>query len=163
MCRLLEKVILKILLYSGLSSIIILLRKPPIKDWIIVLSVTGLVSGIVDIILVSKKVLDYPLRLYPKKFKIHFLFDFILCPVVSILYNQVTFKDKALKTILKLFPFTIIHVFLEILAVKYTELIRWKNGWSWYHTFITMNVKYLSIRLFIEMVRKIAKKQKEEK
>ncbi|WP_216828541.1 CBO0543 family protein [Alkalihalobacterium elongatum] len=155
-----EKIVLRIFFCGGLISIpLLLFRKPPIKDWIIVFLFTGIISGIIDMVLVSKNYLSYPKRLFPKKFQIHFLFDYIMCPVVSVAYNQWTYKDKSFRVFLKLFPFTIFHMLLEVLAERYTKLIRWKKGWKWYHTYFSMTLKYFIVRISIYFIRKVSKQQ----
>lgn len=154
-----QKFVLRLLLLGGISSLPFLFKKPPLKDWLLIYSLTAVISGIVDTILISKKYLEYPVRLLPNFFKIHFVFDFVLCPIIMVWYAQLTYKDKLPKIILKLLPFTTIHIIIESIAEKNTHLIKWKNGWHWYHSFITMTIKYLGIRLLIHLVTIISKKQ----
>ncbi len=135
-------------------------KKKPIKDGLIVYLLTALLSALIDHILVGKKLLAYPVRMFSKDFKYHVVFDLLLCPLVSVFYNQITYKDQSIAKIVgKLFLFTIPQLIIEVLAGRYLNMVKWLNGWRWYHTFISMNVKYLVIRGFIQFIRKISRKQ----
>ncbi|MBB5171891.1 CBO0543 family protein [Texcoconibacillus texcoconensis] len=158
-----SKLILKLFLLTGLLLLPVAFKKKPVKDWLIVYLITALVSGITDHILVGKKLLSYPVRLLPRDFKYHILFDWLFCPLMSVFYNQFTYKDKSIFLVVgKLFLLTIPQLFIEVLAGRYFNMIRWKRGWKWYHTFITMNIKYVTIRVFMELIRKLSEKQKTE-
>ncbi|MFP3847225.1 CBO0543 family protein, partial [Priestia filamentosa] len=80
----------------------IILRKPPIKDWIVVYLFNAVTNGIIDKLLTSYNIVKYPVRFVPKIFNIHILFDFLLYPTFTILYNQVTMKDKPFAIFYKL-------------------------------------------------------------
>lgn len=150
-----SKVLLRVFFLLGLFALPVAFKKKPIKDWLIVYLITALSSTLLDIILVEKKFLSYPVRLFPKFFKIHIVFDLFLCPVVSVFYNQFTYKEKSiLRLVGKLFLFTIPQLGIEVLTGRYLKMVKWHKGWKWYHTFISMNIKYLSIRMFIELIRK---------
>ncbi|MFX3623139.1 MAG: CBO0543 family protein [Ectobacillus sp.] len=154
------KLVLRGLLISGLLALPFAFKKKPIKDWMLVYLLTANLSAIIDAVLVEKKMLSYPIRLFPKEFRFHIVFDLLLCPLVAIIYNQFTYKDKSVFGMMwKLLLFTIPQIFIEIVAGRYLNMVRWQKGWKWYHTFITMNVKYLFIRAFIGLVRKVSKKQ----
>lgn len=146
--------VLRMFLLLGLSALPVAFKKKPIKDWLIVYLITALSSVLLDIILVEKKLLSYPIRFFPKTFKFHIVFDLFLCPVVSVFYNQLTYKETSIIHLVgKLFLFTIPQLLIEVLTSRYLKLVKWHKGWKWYHTFISMNIKYLSIRLFIKLVR----------
>jgi hypothetical protein len=155
-----SKLFLRGFLLMGLVLLPFAFKKKPIKDWLIVYLLTSLFSAIINHILVEKKMLSYPVRLFPKQFKFHVVFDLLLCPVICVFYNQFTYTDKSiLRIIWKVFLFSIPQLVIEILAGRYLKMINWHKGWKWYHTFITMNIKYLFIRTFIGLIRKISKMQ----
>ena len=156
-----NKLFLRVLFILNLVFLIpIILRKPPIKDWIVVYLFNAVTNGIIDKLLTSYNIVKYPVRFVPKIFNIHILFDFLLYPTFTILYNQVTMKDKPFAIFYKLL-FLITPAFLvEVWAVSKTHLIKWKKGWNWYHTFISIMFKSLVTRSFIGIIRKISEKQK---
>lgn len=150
-----SKIVLRIFLLLGLFALPVAFKRKPIKDWLIVYFMTAFSSVLLDIILVKRKLLSYPVRLFPKIFKVHIVFDLFLCPVVSVFYNQITYKEKSFHRLVgKLFLFTIPQLIIEVLTGRYLKMVKWHKGWKWYHTFISMNIKYLSIRMFIELIRK---------
>lgn len=137
----------------------IIFRKPPIKDWLLVYLFNAVTNSIADNFLSAYKIVKYPVRFFPKVFKTHILFDFLIYPTFTILYNQATSKDRPFAIFYKLFFFTIPMFLVELWAVKKTGLIKWNKGWKWYHTLISVTIKSLTTRLLIGVVRGIARKQ----
>jgi hypothetical protein len=50
-------------------------------------------------------------------------------------YNQWTLNSKPLGIFLKILPFAIPEVIIETIAERKSNLITWKKGWNWYHSF----------------------------
>ncbi|MDF1510959.1 hypothetical protein PZE06_22770 [Robertmurraya sp. DFI.2.37] len=138
----------------GLVLLPFAIVKRSFKDWIIVYLVSFLGNFFSDKYLVSKGYLKYPLKLFPKS-KIHLPFDFIHYPLILLYYNQWTLNSKPIGIILKLIPFVLPQTIFETIAAKKTNLIKWKNGWSWYHSFISLSLKLLLCRGIISIIRKI--------
>ena len=137
----------------------IICRKPPIKDWLVVYLFNAVTNSIIDNVLSTYKIVHYPVRFLPKIFKTHILFDFLLYPTMTVMFNQMTRKDKPFVIFYKLLLFTIPMLAVEFWAVRKTKLIEWKKGWKWYHTIISVTLKSLFTRLFIGVVRKIDRRQ----
>ncbi|GAA0338063.1 hypothetical protein GCM10008967_30430 [Bacillus carboniphilus] len=127
--------------------------KRSFKDWLIVYLVSLIGNSLADRYLVSKGYLKYNIRPLPKKFKIHLPFDYIQYPLMLLYYNQWTLNSKPIGIFLKLFPFIIPQVIVETIAERKTDLITWKKGWDWYHSFISLIIKFLVCRLIIASVR----------
>ncbi|WBL16948.1 CBO0543 family protein [Sutcliffiella sp. NC1] len=155
-----DKYILRSLFVFGIGLLTFVLRKPPIKDWLLVYLWNAVTNGIIDKVIVSYKIVQYPTRQFPKLFKTNILFDYLLYPTMTIVYNQFTDKDRPSIIFLKLFYFTIPMLLIELWAERKTSLIEFKRSWKWYHSFISLNVKSLVTRLWIGWVRKVAEKQK---
>ncbi|OLS33448.1 CBO0543 family protein [Bacillus sp. MRMR6] len=126
--------------------------KRSFKDWIIVYLVTFIGNFFSDRYLVTKGYLKYPKKLFPK-YKIHLPFDFIQYPLMLLYYNQWTLNSKPVGIFLKLFPFVITQTIIETIASKKTNLIKWKKGWSWYHSLISLMLKMLICRAIIAVIR----------
>lgn len=142
------------------GSLPIVLRKPPIiKDWVLVYLFNAVTNGIIDNIIASLKIVKYPVRLFPKFFETSITFDFFAYPFITILYNQLTYKDKPFAIIYKVFLLAMPMLFIELWAERKTSLIKWKKGWNWYHTFFSIIMKSLATRTFIGAVRKVEKRQ----
>lgn len=151
--------------FLSVSTIIALFLLPfaifkrPLKDWIIVYLVSIIGNSLADRFLVSRGYLSYKIRPFSKRVKIHLPFDYIHYPLMLLYYNQWTLNSKPIGIFLKLFPFVIPQVMVETIAAKKTNLINWKKGWSWYHSFISLVVKLLVCRSIIAMIR-VANKDK---
>lgn len=152
--------ILRGLFVFGISLFAFLLRRPPIKDWLLVFLMNAVTNGIIDKVLVFYRILEYPTRVFPKIFHIHTLFDYLLYPTVTVAYNQLTAKDKPIIIFFKLFLFTIPIILIETWAKKNTGLIKYKKGWRWYHSFISLSLKTLLTRGWMEWIRRMDDKQK---
>lgn len=157
-----EKKLLRLMMVFTLGLVPFLLRKPPIKDWLFVFFLDGLSNGFIDQILVRKNYLKYPVRILPKLFKHHIVFDHILYPTFTIIYNQLTMNDKPLKAFLKLLIIVIPLTGIEFVADRKTHLIKWKRKWTFYHTFIWVMFKSSFTRIIIAVVRKISERQHRE-
>jgi hypothetical protein len=134
---------------------IFIVKKPPVKSNIIIHIMTSILTTTIDQILVKLKFLKYPIRLFPRFFSIHIIFDWLLCPVITIAHFQLSKNDKNWFIIfLKLLIFTTSQLLIEVWAVNKTRLIQWKNGWEWYHTYVSMNIKFFLVRILIHSIEK---------
>lgn len=146
----------KFLLFSMLVSLFLLpfaIIKRPLKDWIIVYLVSIIGNSLADRYLVSKGFLKYKIRPFPKKFSIHLPFDLFHYPLMLLYYNQWTLNSNLFGILLKVFPFIIPQIVIETIAAKKTNLISWNNGWNWYHSFLSLIVKFYLCRLIIGLIR----------
>ncbi|KHF38524.1 CBO0543 family protein [Halalkalibacter okhensis] len=150
----LERLFLRVLLLVTLGILTLLLRKPHTKKWLFIYLFNAITNGIIDKIIGSYNIVVYPTRLLPKLFKIHVLFDFLIYPTISVLYFQVTYKDKAFTVLYKWFYFVLPMLAIELWAEKKTHLIKWKKGWKWYHTLISISLKTLTERFLIGFIMK---------
>jgi len=152
--------LLRIMMVICFGLLPFLLKKPPIKDWLLVFSLNALSNGIVDNIFVKKKYLRYPTRFLPKLFSIHILFDYLIYPTFTIIFNQVTMKDRPIKILMKLLLIVTPLTLIETVAEKKTNMIDWKKNWKWYHTFSFIVFKSSWTRFVIAIVRTISRKQR---
>lgn len=140
----------KMLLIIGLIlTPLIIFKKKPYKRWVTVFVITAISSGITDYILVRKGYLKYPTKLLDKYFNISILFDFIYCPLLNVVYHQISHNDRPLMRVLKVFLITVPQLLLELFFERNTSFLKFKNGWNWKHTFLGMNIKYLAIRILM--------------
>ncbi|SEN85270.1 hypothetical protein SAMN05192533_12321 [Mesobacillus persicus] len=141
----------------GLCLLPFAIIKRPFKDWLIVYLVSIIGNAAADNYLVSKGYLSYPRKLFSRITSIHLPFDFIQYPLILLYYNQWTLNSKPAGVLFKLFPFLVPQILIETIAAKKTKLISWKNGWSWYHSMISLMIKMLVCRGIIALVRVINK------
>jgi len=137
--------------------------KPPRKDWMLAYLFNAASNLAIDKLVVKKQLIEYPVRFLPRIFKTHLLFDLFFYPTVTIIYNQMTYRDKPLNQLFKVFLLSIPLVLIEAWANANSKLIKWKNGWSWYHTFLGITIKSLITRGFVGFARYITSKEKQSR
>nr|WP_052738045.1 CBO0543 family protein [Bacillus sp. SA1-12] len=84
-----EKTVLRVLTVIGTIGCIILMKKPPVKDWLLIFLFKGYLSSILDKLLVRTGYIKYPVNLFGKYFDISFIYDYLLFPISCVYYNQI--------------------------------------------------------------------------
>lgn len=161
MGRTFEKYLLRFLFLFGIASFLNLLRKPPVKDWLLIFFLKGYMSSIFDKVLVREGYITYPTKLF-KKFDVSIIFDYILFPISCIYYNQVTEKAKLSDIIIKLFYFSVPMALGEAWLEKNTQVIHYKKGWTPLKSFTSLSLTFLIVRGIMFWVRKVDVKQQEK-
>lgn len=142
------------LLIFGLLSLITLIRKP-VKDWILCFFFKGFVSGFIDSFVLNKwDKLSYPVRFFPKTFKINILYDLLLFPIACVWFNQWTYRAPIKDIFIKVFFFSIPMTIIETVAEKKTRLLKFKDWTSW-HSLLSLTSTFLLTRGFMGLVRKM--------
>lgn len=97
------------------------------------------ITWLLGLLVVEKKLIKYPYRpFFNNTYKASFCFEYLFYPVLCVLYNlYYPEKRNILVKVLYQCIHTSVIVALEVLIVKYTELIRYKK-WTWYWSFITI-------------------------
>ncbi|MER2059606.1 MAG: CBO0543 family protein [Niallia sp.] len=156
-----EKNILRILCVLGIGSFFNLLRKPPLKDWLIIFLVKSYLASILDNLLVKKGYLTYPVKLL-KTFDVSVLFSYLLFPVTCIYFNQVTKNSNIVGILIKCLFFSVPSALVEHWIEKNTNLIRYKKNWTSTYSFLSIAGTFLLVRFVIALVRKAAIKERKE-
>lgn len=148
-----EKKFLYGLLILSIGILPVLMNRSPKKVWLF----AYLFNAITNIILdkwVTMNFISYPTRLLPKIFNLHILYDALLYPMFTVIFNQLTSKDKLIAIVYKLLFFSVPLTAFEFWAERKTGLIKWRNGWRWYHTFLSVNLKSLFTRGMVSIIRR---------
>ncbi|UOE93599.1 CBO0543 family protein [Alkalihalobacillus sp. LMS39] len=140
---------------TGISILLLpfAIFKRSFKDWMIVFLVGCAGNTIIDRYFVSKGYLKYKVRPLSSKFSIHLPFDTIHYPLALLYFNQWTLNSKPFGILVKLLVLIVPQLIIEIIAEKRTDLITWKRGWKWYHSFLGMALKFLVCRAIIAGIR----------
>lgn len=157
MTQRLEKNVLRFLFVFGVIAFVNLIRKPPVKDWMLIFLFKGYISSIIDTLLVKKGYIIYPVNL-SKSFNISFIFDYLLFPLSCVYYNQLTKKSTIIGILLKTLLFSVPMSLAEHFIEKKTSLIKFKKGWNAFTSFYTLSITFLMTRLFIAIIRKAPNK-----
>ncbi|PKG22614.1 CBO0543 family protein [Niallia nealsonii] len=153
-----EKITLRILCVIGIGSFLNLLRKPPLKDWLIIFLLKSYIASILDNLLVKKGYLTYPVKLL-KTFDVSVLFSYLLFPVSCIYFNQVTKNSSFLGILTKSLLFSVPSALAEHWIERNTNLIKYKKSWTTIHSFISIASTFLIVRFTMSLIRKVASKQ----
>jgi len=153
-----EKITLRILCVIGIASFLNLLRKPPLKDWLIIFLLKSYIASILDNLLVKKGYLTYPVKLL-KTFDVSVLFSYLLFPVSCIYFNQITKSSNVLGILAKSLLFSVPSTLAEHWIERNTNLIRYKKSWTSIHSFISIASTFLLVRLTMILIRTAASKQ----
>ncbi|MGN7400811.1 CBO0543 family protein [Cytobacillus praedii] len=121
--------------------------KDKIREAQLIFLFKQVLTWLFGLIVVEMGLIKYPYRLFFKKAsKSSFSFEYFIYPALSVLYNlHYPEKRKLLVRILfnTLYPSLI--TLLEMIALKYTRLIKYEKDWSWYWSFTSMFItNYLS-------------------
>jgi len=153
-----EKNLLRLLFVVSIGSFFNLIRKPPIKDWLIIFFLKSYIATFVDNLAVRRGYITYPVNLF-KTFDVSVLFSYILFPISCVYYNQVTKNSNFLGIIIKCLLFSIPSTIAEHLIEKNTQLIKYKKSWTSLHSFFSMAFTFLLVRFLIAIIRHFAKEQ----
>ncbi|MGM0903878.1 MAG: CBO0543 family protein [Bacillota bacterium] len=154
----LERFILKFGMTFGILSFPTLFKKPSGKIWFILYLINCLVNWIFDKILVETKQVTYPVRFLPKIFKINVIYDFLVCPYLSVWYCQSTNKSNIKEAIGKLFLYGLPQAAYEIILERKTNALLFIGKWRWFYSlFLVFVVKIISRIMLIFIKRNYEK------
>lgn len=153
-----EKRTLKILWLFGIISFFNLMRKPALKDWLIIFFLKSYIASFLDNILVRKGYIRYPVNLM-KSFDVSVLFSYLIFPVMCVYFNQVTRNLRMPGIMLVSLLFSIPSAIAENWLEKNTKLISYKKSWTSFHSFASIASTFLAVRFLISLIRKIANQQ----
>jgi hypothetical protein len=136
----------------GLLLLIFVVDWRYFRDWVVVFLYKTVLDALWGAAVVNLNLLEYPFRQLPQLYRVSLLFDYWIFPILCVLYNQVTRKQGFRLILSYAVLFSAGMTAIEYPLELYTELIRYYH-WSWYITFITLTVTFLSSRAFIAFYR----------
>ncbi len=154
----LEMNILKALFIISLGLFINLLRKPPIKDWLLVFFLKSYFATFIDNLLVRKGFLKYPVNLI-SGFDISVLFSYLLFPISCVYFNQITKTSSVFDIVKKCLYFSVPSAIAEHFLERKTKLITYKKSWNSYYSFLSIAFSFLIVRALMGMIRSFSKTQ----
>lgn len=107
-------------------------------------SLSWIFSGIT----VELKLIAYPVRFFSYAFRTSFTFEYIIFPVVSVLFNLYFPRNG---TLLKKISYTIAYptvlIIGEVILEKFTDNIEYLQ-WNWFYSWISMLVTLIIVYSF---------------
>lgn len=140
-------------LIIGIALFFYSLRKPPIKDFIIIFLLTSYFSIFLGVIVVEEKMIEYPISFLSNYFSSSLFYEYLLLPVVCIYFYQATYDSRYPSIILKCALYTSVLTIIEVFLERYTDLIEY-HTWTWLHTFISIFFLMLFIRILMKFINK---------
>jgi hypothetical protein len=151
-----DRIILWSMFIIGMVLLIFSLRKPLIKDTILVFIMKAYFSSFIGVIVVEEKMVEYPVRFLSKYFDASILFEYFLYPIMCVYFYQTTYHSSYAGIVLQCALYTAALTIIEVLCEKYTDLITY-HTWTWMHSFISIFLLSLSVRIIVLLLNKIEK------
>lgn len=122
------------------------------RDWVVIFLYKCVIDFIWGSAVVNMKLIKYPFRLLPQYYDTSILFEIWVFPVLCILYNQITRQRGIWPIVYYALLFSAAIVAIEYPLEQYTNLIKYQD-WSWFTSFYTLTITFLSSRIFIAFYR----------
>jgi hypothetical protein len=150
-----DRIILWFFLIIGIVLFIFSLRKPHLlKDTILVFLLKAYFSTFIGVIVVEKKMVEYPVRFLGKYFEASILFEYFLYPIMCIYLYQTSVHSRFLGIVIQCALYTAALTSVEFLCEKYTDLIEY-HSWTWVHSYLFIFLLSLLVRLLVQWINKI--------
>ncbi len=140
-----------------MGSIPLLFRKPKLNVWLTVFFLKGVISSIIDNIVVKSGRVKYPVRPLSKIFDINILYDYLFFPMLSVLWVRMSYNAKPLTMVIQSLCFSVPMSILQWVFAKKTKLFQW-NNWTPLHTFVSVNFTLWIVRGFVGLLKKLEPK-----
>ncbi|WP_373894631.1 CBO0543 family protein [Virgibacillus natechei] len=153
-----ERLMLKGLLAAcvGILPFIFKFKKGPLPILIIAFLFKAFVASLTDSYVVESKRISYPARFLPKKFKLNILYDYLMYPIIGVIYTRMTYTSSPVMILLKTLGFSIPMAIGQWFLEKRTKLVKY-NHWNLGHSFAALTGTLLFERSFIGLVKKVTK------
>lgn len=150
-----DRKILWLFLIVSLLLLPTMFRKPSIKNWVIAFLLNAFSNAFVAVYLAGKNFLVYPTRIMPSVFISNIVYDYLICPLISAWFCQATKNSKVPTIFLLGVVFTFPQILIELFMLHKTNLLKYKNGWTWKHSFIGIYLTKLFVRTSVSLIHKL--------
>jgi hypothetical protein len=149
-----EKLMIKGLFALCILGFPFLVKKPNLKEMLIVFFSKGILSTLIDAYVVNTKRIKYPVRPFPKIFSTNILYDMLFFPLLSVIWIKQSYHDNIPKILLKSLTWSIPMSFLQWFLERKSMLFKWEK-WSIFHTFGSISFTLLTIRGLHGLVKRM--------
>lgn len=143
-----EWVIQWIFLILSLAILVYWLIYPPYINWLIVFLFSAYLALPLGVILVRLGYFSFPVRFLSSYFESSILFEYLVLPILSVIYYKSTMRLAFLKSAGYAMLYSIGIASLEVILEKYTNLMVYIH-WSFFYTLWTTFSYLLVIRVFV--------------
>jgi hypothetical protein len=146
-----DQFILWALLAIGIGLFFLSLRKPPLKDWLLIFFLSGNVTTFLGVFVEREKMLSYPVKFLSDYFDTSLLYEYVLFPVVCIYFYQTTYYAGYRGIFGQGLIYTAVLTIMEVGVERYTNLLHY-NTWTWVHTFISVFLLMIFLRFVMKLI-----------
>jgi hypothetical protein len=154
----LETNILRGLFLFGILVFFQLIRKPPMKDWMIVFLLKSYLATFIDTIVVGNGFIKYPVNLF-KSFDISVIFSYLLFPITCVYFNQLTKNSRFTGIIMTCTAFSLPMALVEHFLERKTNLIDYKKNWNWIYSLISIFITFIGVRFLYKLISFASERQ----
>jgi hypothetical protein len=147
----LELKILRGLFLFGILAFFQLIRKPPMKDWVIVFLLKSYLATFIDTIVVRNGYIKYPVNLF-KSFDISVIFSYLLFPITCVYFNQLTKNSRFTGILMTCTAFSLPMALVEYFLERKTNLIDYKKNWNWIYSLISIFITFIGVRSLYKLI-----------
>jgi hypothetical protein len=148
-----DRILLWALLIIGIILFCFSLRKPLIKDTVLVFLLKAYFSSFFGVIVAEARLIEYPVRFLGQYFDTSILFEYFLYPIMCVYFYQTSYHSRLLGIIVQCTLYTAALTIIEVLCEKYTDLINY-HTWTWMNSFITIFILSFFVRMIMELINK---------
>jgi hypothetical protein len=148
-----DRIILWAFLIIGMVLLFFSLRKPLIKDSVLVFLMKAYFSSFFGTIVAEANLIEYPVRFLGQYFETSIIFEYFLYPIMCVYFYQTSYRSSFLGIIVQCALYTAALTILEVLCEKYTNLIEY-HRWTWMYSFITIFILSFLVRMLMVLINK---------
>ncbi|RBW67948.1 CBO0543 family protein [Bacillus taeanensis] len=146
-----EQIILWALLIIGISLFFFSLRKPPLKDWLLMFLLSANITTFLGVLVEGEEMLHYPVKFLSDHFDTSILYEYVLFPVICIYFYQTTYHAAYRGIVGQALVYTAALTIVEVGVERYTNLLHY-HTWTWVHTFISVFLLMLFLRFMMKLI-----------
>jgi hypothetical protein len=148
-----DRIILWALLIIGMVLLIFSLRRPLIKDSILVFLMKAYFSTFFGVIIAEANLVEYPVRFLGQYFETSIIFEYFLYPIMCVYFYQTSYRSSFLGIIVQCALYTSVLTIIEVFCEKYTNLIKY-HRWTWMYSFLTIFLLSFIVRMVMQLINK---------
>ncbi|MEK5392917.1 CBO0543 family protein [Margalitia sp. FSL K6-0131] len=143
---------LLILFWSFIFCVLLMIRVVPkskMKEAQIVFIFAQALAWIYEYVLVAMGYIEFPFREFPKASEMSFSLYYLIYPSIAVFFIfSYPPKGKKVKIIFHYLLFSFVAVGYSVVIEKFSELVKFKNGWKWYIVLLFVLFINIVIKLF---------------
>lgn len=152
-----EMILLWLFLILGVVLLSKVLRKPPLKNWLLCFFIASYPATFLGGLVVHYHLISYPVQLFPQ-FQSNVLYEYLLLPLVCTYYYQASYHKGVFSSWWQALVYISVLTVVEILLEKNTDLLHYIN-WNWYYSLISQFLFLLLVRWLMWLINETVLKR----